>query len=313
MPFTCDPRSGGGWGWHNGRVKLPGVVATLLGCAVLFAGTAAWADGDDAPQTQARWPLAYVDRPQTLPGGMFEVGATALANVPNQPDNISPITGNAYRFQPSLSLGVALSAGLTDRLQVGVAHPRLLCFGDTRESACNPTNRNSGLGAGLGYGFLRGRQVQGEASAGVVVTRSSPFELSWQAGAAFKFVVPGLLDVWLSGTLRRAIDPPVQDLVPDTFATVDAGLDLQVTQQLLMFLHVDPWAPVARLSDGVALEVRGGASYTFSRHSQLALSAGSYNVLSNPRWNTNVPEWFTLLSLVSWVDLRQQPAGIMAP
>jgi len=56
-----------------------------------------------------------------------------------------------------------------------------------------------------------------------------------------------------------------------------------------------------------------GVSYTFSHRGQLELSAGSFNVLANPRWNTTVPEWFTQLSLVSWIDLGEPPAGIMAP
>ncbi len=294
-------------------MNVPRAAAILVGCAAVLVATGARAGDDEAPEVAARWPLAYVDRPQTLPGGMLQLAATAGGDVPNQPNNFDPVTGHAYQFQPSLSVGVAVSAGLTDRLQLGVAHPRLLCFGDSRESGCDPTNRNSGLTAAIGYGFLRRLHVQGEARAGVVVTRSSPFELSWDAEAAFKFVAPGRLDLWLSASVRRPIDPPPQDLVPDTFATVDAGVDLQVTERLLMFLHVDPWAPPARLSDGVALEVRGGAAYTFSHRAELELSAGSYNVLSNPRWNSNVPEWFTLLSLVSWADLRERPAGIMAP
>ncbi len=289
----------------------PRAAAILVAGAALLAAATAGAEED--AQANARWPLSYVDRPQTLPGRMFQLGVALLGDVPNDPNNVDPLTGRAYQFQPSLSLGASLAAGLTDRLEIDVTHPRLLCFGDRGESGCDPTNRNSGLAGGLGYGFLRGARVQGRASAGVLVTRSSPYELSWTAEAAFKFVVPGLLDVWLSGRLRRPIDPPVEDLVPDTFATVDAGVDLQVTERLLMFLHLDPWAPVARLSDGVALEVRGGVSYTFSHRGQLELSAGSFNVLANPRWNTTVPEWFTQLSLVSWIDLGEPPAGIMAP
>jgi hypothetical protein len=71
-----------------------------------------------------------------------------------------------------------------------------------------------------------------------------------------------------------------------------------------MYAHLTPWAPVTRLSDGVALEVQGGATYTFSHQAQLGLEAGSFNVLANPSWNRSVPEWFTALSLTTWFDLR---------
>jgi len=287
----------------------PRSAAMLAVCATLLAAAVARADDDETvPDIETRWPLAYVARPLTLPRDMIQLGATLTGHVPNQVDNVDPVTLSAYQFHPALMLGVSLAGGLTDRLEIAVGHPRLACFGDQRASACNPTNRNAGLGGGLDFGVLRRARVQAQISAGLTVLRSSPSELAWSTGAAVKVRPAAVWALWASARFRRPIDPPPQDLDPGTSATLDAGVDLQVTERLLMYVHVEPWAPVARLSEGVALELRGGATYTFSHQAQLGLEAGSFNVLSNPSWNRSVPEWFTVLSLVSWTDLRAPEA-----
>lgn len=280
-------------------------AAMLAVCAGLLASAAARAeDQEAAADLEARWPLAYVARPQTLPAEMLQLGTGLVGQVPNRVDNFDPVTLTGYQFHPALLLGVSVAAGLTDRLEISAGHPRLACFGDPRASACSPNNRNVGLGGGLDLGFLRRARVQAEVGAGLTVLRSSPSELAWRAGLAVKVRAAAVLSLSGSASVRRPIDPPPQDLDPSTSATVDAGADLQVTQRLLMYAHLVPWAPVARLSDGVALELRGGATYTFSHQAQLGLEAGSFNVLSNPSWNRSVPEWFTALSLTTWFDLR---------
>jgi hypothetical protein len=281
------------------RASVAGVVTAVCLLGLLRP---AEAQGDEDDQQEARWPVESILRPQTLPRGMFQLDITGQGTIPNHRDNVDPVSHYAYQFYPAFQLGLSLAGGVTDRLQLDIGYPRVLCLSQNQPSACDPTNHFGGAGGGATYGFLRRDRVQGAISGELQVERSSPLELQWSVSAWFKLTAPPRLAFSLTVSAQRAINPPVQDLAPWTYGQVDLGLTVQAMRRLAVYADLIPWAPVGRVGDGVALEVHGGGSYTVSRELQIGVEWGSSNVMSNPSWNQMVPAWFVNADLVWWVD-----------
>jgi hypothetical protein len=291
----------------TGRARA--VVAGLIAGACLVARAAA--AEDDAQEAEARWPLEWILRPQTLPRGMLQLDVSGQGTIPTHRDAVDPVSGFAYQFYPSFQLGLALAGGATDQLQLSAWYPRLLCLSESQPSACDPTNRYRGAGAGATYGFVRRDRLQGALTAQLQIVRSTPFELQWLVSVWLKATAPPRLAFSLVVAAHRAINPPPEDLVPSTFGSIDLEISVQAMRRLALFADLIPWAPLDRVSDGVALEVVGGASYTLSHELQVGVQGGTSNVLSNPSWNQTVPAWFVSGDLVWWVDL--EPPGIIEP
>jgi len=293
-------------------VSARGTGAVLfVAVCVLGLSRPAAADDDEEARLESRWPLEWIARPQTLPRGMLQLDITGQGTIPNHRNAVDPVSGYSYQFYPAFQLGLSLAAGLGERWEISAWYPRALCLSEAQPSACDPTNRYRGAGAGGTYGFLRGERVQGAFTAELELARSSPFELEWLVDAWFKMAASPRLAFGLTVSARRAINPPAQDLVASTFGSLDLGLTLQATRRLALFSDLIPWAAMARVSDGVALEIMGGATYTFSHELQVGLQASSSNVLSNPPWNQTVPAWFVAADLVWWVDW--EGPGIIQP
>jgi hypothetical protein len=103
-----------------------------------------------------------------------------------------------------------------------------------------------------------------------------------------------------SPALTRNINPaPAQPTNP-WLAYLPVELEVQAAQRVLLFAVSEPWGSLGDVARGILLEIYGGASYAFGPLGEIALEAGTYNVLSQPAWNTNVPEWFAQLALVLW-------------
>jgi hypothetical protein len=290
----------------SGFVRLLEAGAIVCVLAVVGPGlpSRALADpepSDDASDLEYRWPLAYLQRPMTLLRGMMAFGGTAGTVAPNHTDNIDPTNGVAYQFFPYATAGLFMDAGITDRLELDLFAPRLACAdGGQAPSGCSTYNRFDGTGASLAYGFIRRAQVQGALTAVLEMERSSPAEIEWRAVAAFKLVPWDVLGIGLSASLQRDINPPATQTINPTIGSINVGFDWQVTERTLLWLNFDPWTSLGNVGEGIALEIYGGTSYTVDHHAQLALEAGSYNVLANPDWSRSVPEWFTELTFVYW-------------
>ncbi len=286
------------------RLLEAGTVVCVLAGVGPGAPSRALADPDpssDASGQEYRWPLAYLQRPMTLLQGMVALGGTAGTIVPNHRDNVDPTNGVASQFFPYATAGLFMDAGVTDRLELDLFAPRLLCADDGRQpSGCSAYNRFDGTGGALSYGFLRRARLQGALTAELEMERSSPAEIEWRAVAAFKLVPWDVLGIWIDGAIRRDINPPAFQTINPTIGSINLGFDWQVTERTLLWLNFDPWSSLGDLNEGIALEIYGGASYTLDHHAQLALEGGSYNVLANPAWNRNVPEWFSELTFVYW-------------
>jgi hypothetical protein len=66
------------------------------------------------------WPMEYVLRPQTLPAGVRELAITSDVFRPEAGTSTLP-TGYSYTFHSSLSLGVWMRHGLTNRMEMTLA------------------------------------------------------------------------------------------------------------------------------------------------------------------------------------------------
>jgi hypothetical protein len=278
-----------------------GVALTSLWVSILSPSTA-WADG--APVAAAAiatdaWPLAYVRRPQTLLAGMLDIELTTGVFRPSDDFNVDPRNGVLYQFHPNLQAGAGLSAGITDRLELDIYIPDILCFDSLEPSGCSPNNRHRG-NLGIDYGFLRRARLQAVAEAGFELDHSSPSVFGWYAAIGLKFLAADRLSLSLRLSAGEEIDTPSTLLPSPLYAHLNGGLDVQLTERLLFLVHAEPWAPPADLDEGIALEVYGGLSYTFNHHVQAALSGGVYNALSEPAWYASVPGSFVAASLDFW-------------
>jgi len=261
------------------------------------------AEGDES-ETQAsldRWPLAYVRRPQTLLQDMIEADVTVGFVHPNEVRNVDPRDLVVYDFHSYLRAGSNLSVGITDRLQAGISVPRILCFDSGEPSGCSAQNRYGGAGVAVAYGILRVARVQAEVDTAFDIASSSPVSYDWKANVGVKVLATDKIAINFDVSVSRVIDGPATLPPPYFYTYVNGGVDLQLTERLLVFAHPELWAPPSQLSEGVALEVYGGLSFTFNRHVQASLAAGNHNLLAEPRWyGSNVPESFADLAVAFW-------------
>jgi len=282
------------------------VFLSILALTVLGTARPAVADEPqvsvEQPAAPYRWPLAYLQRPILLLGGMTGLGVTGATFAPNHRFNVDPTNGGTYQFFPAFTAGLSGGWGIADRLEIDVFAPRLICADDGHEpSNCSSVNRFNLTNVGVSYAFLRRPRAQGAVTTVLKVYRSSPLELEWGGQVAFKLVPWRVLGIWLEADLWHDINPPATQTSQFTHGAINVGVDWQVTEQLLLGAHALPWAPVEDLNDEIALEIYGVASYTFDHDTQLALEGGSNNVRANPAWNGSVPGWYTRLTFVYWV------------
>jgi len=286
-----------------GRPLELAVSVCLLSVMPWIAGPAAADEpplSAHSPVAADRWPLAYLQRPIVLLDGMTEVGITGATFAPNHRFNVDPTNGGSYRFYPAFTAGLSLGWGIADRLEIDLFAPRLICAdGGNQPSNCAAVNRFNLTSAGVSYAFLRRPRAQGAVTTKLEIYRSSPLELEWGADLAFKLVPWHVLGFWLEATVWRDLNPPATQTSQLTSAVANVGVDLQVTDQVLLAAHVVPWGPLEDL-DHPALEIYGVLSYTFDHTTQLALEGGSNDVLANPAWNRSVPGWYTRLTFVYW-------------
>jgi len=246
-----------------------------------------------------KWPLEAVRRPLTLPRGMASFGFDLSGNRPKNHVNQNPVTGGIYTFNSSVGAGVSLGLGVTDRVEVLFDAPRLFCVASDPPSGCDGGNAHVGTGAGVRFLAMREHGVQIAPQVGLGIAHTSPTVLRWTADVAFKITWADVAALVVAPAVRREIEPP-PPRANHWLAYVPTEIELQATQRLLLFTVVEPWGSLADVDRGILLEVYGGAAYTFGPLGQISLEGGTYNVLSQPTWNSNVPEWFAVLSLAVW-------------
>jgi len=251
------------------------------------------------PSVEDKWPIELVRRPLTLPGGMASFGVEFSGFRPNNHVNVNPTTGGIYTYNSYVAVGPSLVLGLTDDFQLGFSMPRLLCFASATPPACNGIDLYDGTGGGVRFLALRQNGVQIAPFASVSVARTSPTVLRWSAGSAFKYTASDELAFFSSPGVARTFTSPTGAANP-WIASLPAEIEVQATERLIFYAVVDPWGSMGDVARGILLELYGGVGYTFVRSGEISFDAGTYNVLSTPAWNTNVPGSFAGLSLYFW-------------
>ena len=256
---------------------------------------AAPAEPAHVPTTfEEKWPVEYVLRPQTLPGGALRPAISGDYFEPQAGPLYTP-SGNPYTFHPSLTVGASVTYGATDRLQLGVLAPRLFCFDGSQPSGCNDLNRANGSGVSVGYGLVRTRPFQLETVTSFSVWRTDPLTLEWAVSLRGKVLFGEVVALELEAAASRPFDanPAYHPYLQFTGVT---DLNVQLTRHLLVYADLDPYAPAGRLDDP-AVEGLAGMSWTFEDRADLSLRAGVYDLFGARAWQNSVPGTFYVFTL----------------
>ena len=224
-----------------------------------------------------RWPIEYVRRPQTLPGGMLGIALLASAFRPQDRIYIDgprvPLT-----YHPHVAAGLSLGVGVTDLSEINLSLPRILCFdGGERPSGCSPYARYNGTGVDVEIGLVRDPGLQLEIQSGVLarvhvaarvplVARDQPQAPRRRAGSRLRARV----------AIEQYANPP-GDIANPLLAFVTGAADVQVTRRLLLYGHVVPWGSVADVARGSARALRRRLVLLHAPAPSSSLDAGTYN------------------------------------
>jgi hypothetical protein len=229
---------------------------------------------------------------------MFEFGLTVGGFKPRNTLNVDPVTG-PFEFHSSLGVGAHVAVGMTDRLEVTVSVPKVLCFDDGQPSLCSPWNRYINTGLGVSYAALRRPRNDLTVGAGVWVAANQPLRLRWSLGGNLKTLVVANRFALVTGLhFQRSFDAPPNGNPLLVFVTAD--LNLQVTRRFLVYGILIPWGSLGDLDGGIALQALGGASFTFNPSLALGSAIGGTNLLDQRPWDHYVHGWYATLQLTYW-------------
>jgi len=231
------------------------------------------AAAESAWRAEAAWPLAYVDRPQTLFKNMeaFSFSTSGYLGPPR------------YR---RLIGAVGYARGITDELQIGLAFPRLFCWG-REEGACYASLTPE---LSLAGGVVRTPTVRLELGGSV-----TDFVYGADVWTRLELVVPGRFSFELEPRLYAGVQSTTRDAwwnpgVPQdgnqSRLTLIFDANLQLGPHLLVWLDGVPYVPTSELgSPGeIALEVAAGASLSFTKSLELRASCSAADVRATRRW-----------------------------
>ena len=251
------------------------------------------------PSPRDLWPIEYVLRPQTLPAGLTEAGVRASVFRP-QSGPLATAAGFPYTFHSTLSLGLWVRVGLTERSEMQFYAPRILCVAAADPSGCSDINRFNATEISGTYGLVRSRMTQLKVFGGILIARSAkPLTFAWDVGTRTKILFGRVVALEMALVASRQVDQPESSGDTAARGSLVVDLNVQVTHHLLVFADLNPYAPIDHL-DQIALEPSAGASWTFSKRLEAAASAGIYNVLARRNWDTGVPGSYYVLSMRFW-------------
>jgi hypothetical protein len=225
-------------------------------------------------RTRDRWPLAYVDRPQTLLDGMdsFAAAQRTLFAGP----------AGYHRYL----LGISYAKALAEWFELELGLPRLYCSG-AEAGACRST-----LEPEIGFSAALIRDPRARLALGASVLDINHSGTAWMrlklvAAHSFSFEIQPELDLGFYQTAIPAWwDPTVTQNGNQSRAYLTFDANLQLTEQVLVWANAIPYAPVANLGGSLdaAVEVIGGLTVSFTKAFQLSADCGSYNVLPARHW-----------------------------
>ncbi|HVU51645.1 MAG TPA: hypothetical protein VHL80_13210 [Polyangia bacterium] len=229
---------------------------------------------EQAQRTRGRWPLAYVDRPQTLLAGMNEFSAATR-------DDFGGPAG--YR---RLLLGLSYGMAPTDWFELWGALPFIYCAGGEAGACTSTLQPELGLVAAL----VRGPRAKLALGASIFdidhsATAWTRLKLVAVHRASFELepsVVIGIRDLRTPAWWNPSVTQDANQ--SRAFLTLDANV--QLTEQLLAWADAVPYVPVAGFGGAfdAAVEVLGGVTFSFTKAFQLSTACGSLNALSARRW-----------------------------
>jgi hypothetical protein len=247
-------------------------------------------------RTETEWPLAYVDRPQTLLDGMLSLGLSAR-------DLFGGPEGYAQR-----SLGASLTKAITSRWDAGLTFPTLYCGGEGA-GECGP-NLTSVLS-------LRFAALARPATRLVVGASSTDFGWSADFWTRLELVRAHVASLELEprvvvGFRDRPIgawsSPGAYQDGNQSRASFAVDANLQLGPSVVVWADAIPVLPVAQLDHPaeLALQVAAGVGFSPSKSVELVASCRAYDVGTRRTWET-VPDarqcglgvvwrWFTALA-----------------
>ena len=227
-----------------------------------------------AQRTRDRWPLAYVDRPQTLLDGMDAFTATTR-------DWFGGPAG--YR---RLLLGMSYEKALADWFELWLGLPRLYCTGNDAGACSSTLQPEVGVTAAL-VRSPRARLALGASLFDIDDSATAWTRLKLVAAHRFSFeiepsVVLGIRDE----TMLAWWNPTVSQNANQTRAYLTFDANLQLTEHVLAWADAVPYVPVSNLGGSLdaALEVIGGLTVSFTKALQLGAACGTLNALAARRW-----------------------------
>ena len=227
-------------------------------------------------------------RPQTLPVGITEAGVRSSVFRP-QSGPLTTAAGAPYTFNSTLSLGLWVRTGITERSEMQFIAPRILCLAASNPSGCSDINRFNATEISGTYGVVRARTTQLKVFAGISIARSAdPLTFAWEVGTRTKILFGRIVALEMALVASRRVNPgpSVADTAPR--GSFILNLNVQVTRNLLISADINPYAPMDRL-DEMALEPFAGVSWTFRNRFEILASAEMHNVLARRNWDTSVP------------------------
>jgi hypothetical protein len=248
----------------------------------------------------AAWPIEYVLRSQTLPGGQTEVAVTSRYFRP-EAVNFGLLGGTTNTFHSDLSLGFAARHGVTERFEVEASAPRVLCFARSDPSGCDSLNRINGTGVSGSYGVVRTQPVQLVIYGRIAIFRSSePVSFGWNVGTRTKLLLGRIVALEMAVSFSRSFDARTAgaDALPLAVFVVDANV--QLTRHLLLFADVVPYAPADQLSR-MAMGALAGGSWTFANRAEIRMTVETLNVLPRRSWQANILGNVYTLSVRFWL------------
>jgi hypothetical protein len=268
---------------------------------VIAGATTPERDAAEAAQrTRDRWPLAYVDRPQTLLAGMGAFSALAR-------DYYDGPAGYVR-----LMLDISYEKALTDWFEVWIGLPRAYCTGDGAGVCASTLQPELGVVAAL-LKDPHAHLAVGASIFDIDYSATAWTRLKLVAAHRFSFevepsVVIGIRDVRTTAWW----DPTVSQNGNQSRAHLTLDANLQLTEQLLVWADAIPYAPTANFGGSLdaAVEVIGGLTLSFTKAFQLGASCGSLNVLPARHWEYVPDVRLCRLTFVAR-SFGQGPSGVV--
>jgi hypothetical protein len=258
-----------------------------------------------APGSQARavdaderWPIEYVRRRQTLPARGLQMALSASRFAPDSP--FRSRSGQPLSYYPSTKLVLGLAAGLTDRLQVGLALPAIVCVGQGEPSACSGYSRARG-GLGVDFAVEPTGRAKLKVFGNLYLDRSSPTVFRGDLGARLKLLVGDAVALEIDGDWASTLNDPNPATPAPGVISLTFDNNLQVTRHLCLYGQLVPRFAPAYLDQGLNFGLFAGASYSFGPHVSLSAGAGSNNLRARLPWEDRLPGRSYWLTLSTWL------------